>query len=140
MADWFGGVAKDLALEFLKWAVVGIVTLLASKLPGIRSRLNRVAVRPGAVFWIAAAIAFAGFVSSATSILYTSYRIDALGHWVSEPKNTPDINVNGGTGPVTLTCPDGYYVVATKFSGNSAPPSCIGCFNGAQLTCRKLVR
>ena len=140
MVDWFGGIAKDLALEFLKWAGVGIVTWLASKLPGIRSSVSRVAVRPGAVFWIAAAIAFAGFVSSAASILYTSHRFQALASWGSEPRNTPDININGGTGPVAPTCPDGYYVVGAKFTGNSAPPYCIGCFVAAQLTCRKIVK
>ena len=29
------------------------------------------------------------------------------------------VNVNGGSG-VATTCPDGYYVVAAKFTGNSA--------------------
>jgi hypothetical protein len=139
MADWFGGIGKDLALEFLKWAAVGIVTWLASKLPGIRSGLNRVAVRPGAVFWIVVAIAFAGFVSSAASILYTSHRFQELTLWGSGPMNTPDINVNGGSG-VAVTCPDGYYAVGAKFTGNTAPPHCIGCFVGVQLTCRKVVR
>lgn len=101
MPDWFGGIAKDIAVEFLKWAAVGVVTWLASKLPGIRSGVNRVVVRPGAVFWIAAAIAFAGFISSAASVLYTSHRFQALSSWGSGPANTPDININGGTGPVT---------------------------------------
>ena len=140
MADWFGGIAKDLALEFLKWAAVAIVTWLVSKLPGIRTAVNRVAVRPGAVFWIVAAIAFAGFVSSAVSILYTSHRLQALASWGSGPTNTPDINIGGGLGPVAPTCPDGYYVVGAKFTGNSAGPYCIGCFVAAQLTCRKIVR
>jgi hypothetical protein len=140
MADWFDGIFKDLALEFLKWAAVGILTWSASKLPGIRSRLQRIAVRPGAVFWIASAIAFAGFVSSAASIFYTSYRFQALAHWASPPTNTPDININGGTGAVAPTCPEGYYVVGAKFTGNSAPPYCIGCFVAAQLTCRKIVK
>ncbi|MBC9976802.1 hypothetical protein [Bradyrhizobium campsiandrae] len=140
MTGWFDGVFKDLALEFLKWVAVGIVTWLASKLPGIRRRLKRLDLRAGAVFWIAAAIAFAGFASSAVSILYTSQRFQALAHYGSEPQNTPDININGGTGPVTPTCPDGYYVVGAKFTGNSAPPYCIGCFVAAQLTCRKIVK
>jgi hypothetical protein len=136
----FGDIFKDIAVEFIKWAAVGIVTWLASKLPGIRSQINRVAVRPGAVFWIAIAIAFAGFVSSAASIFYTSHRFQELAGWVSAPQNTPDININGGTGAVAPTCPDGYYVVGAKFTGNSAPPYCIGCFVAAQLTCRKLVK
>jgi hypothetical protein len=140
MADWFGGIAKDLALEFIKWAAVGILTWLAAKLPGIRSAVNSVVARPGAVFWIAAAIAFAGFVSSAVSIFYTSQRFQALANWGSEPMNTPDININGGTGAVVPTCPPGYYVVGAKFTGNSAPPYCIGCFVAAQLTCRKIVK
>src|SRR5579859_1229962 len=105
MADWFGGIVKDIALEFLKWAVVGLITWLASQVPGIRSRVNRAVGRPRAVMWIAVAIAFAGFVSSAVSILYTSHRFQALANWGSEPTRTPDININGGTGAVTPTCP-----------------------------------
>ena len=126
----FGDIFKEIAVEFIKWAAVGIITWLAAKLPGIRSQINRAAIRPGAVFWIAIAIAFAGFVSSAASIFYTSQRFQELAGWVGVPLKTTDLNVGGGTQPLNPSCPDGYYVVAAKFTPNSAPPYCIGCFVG----------
>jgi hypothetical protein len=140
MMEWLAGVLKDVGLEFLKWAAVGLLTWAAAKLPTVRSGLSRVSIKAGAVFWIALAIAFAGFVSSAASIVYTSYRFQALANYGSGPASSPDINVNGGTGPVDVSCPDGYYVVAAQFGGNSAKGDCIGCFNSAQLTCRKIVK
>lgn len=52
--------------------------------------------------------------------------------------DAPRVNINGGYGPITSTCPPGYYAVGITAWGNSAGPYCIGCFVATQILCRRL--
>jgi len=60
-----------------------------------------------------------------------------LGKW-GDNKDGTYAPINGGYGPVTSQCPDGYYAYAVRNWGNSTGGLCIGCFVAVQVLCKKL--
>ena len=62
----------------------------------------------------------------------------SLAQWHGDTVPGTHVNINGGYGPITSTCPAGSYAVGLTTWGNSAGGICIGCYVAHQVLCRKL--
>ncbi|UCI19276.1 hypothetical protein FJ970_30445 [Mesorhizobium sp. B2-1-8] len=111
------------------WAVPLALAWLFAQIPAVRQRLNE---RPQLKLGLLTAV-FSALVTVTAIYVY-----DAIYFSGSLPKNGTPAATNGGYGPVTTTCPDGYYAVGLTSWGNSAGSYCIGCLVKTQLVCKKL--
>jgi hypothetical protein len=60
-----------------------------------------------------------------------------LNRWNSAPSQPGSKAITTGPGPVTTMCPEDSYVVGIVSWGNPGG-QCYGCFNAAQVLCKKL--
>lgn len=129
-------IAKQILVSVLGWVATGILAWLVSKSPKIREWFasNKYAKT------VTIALLVSGLLSTIVMIIYTNYRTDTLalrlGSW-GEDKLGGRVATNGGYGPVTTMCPEGFYAVGLTAWGNRGGQY-TGCFNEAQLLCRKL--
>jgi hypothetical protein len=139
MWEFLVDVFKALAVEGCKWGAVALLGWVGFKLRPIRLTVAKIGIPRSTIVTIILAVAISGFLNGAITILYDQYAFARLANWGGEPSDPPaSININGGYGPVTATCPEGSYVVGVRNYGNRAPPYCIGCFVAVQVLCRKL--
>ena len=133
-------VVKALAVEAIKWGVIGAIAWTGTNFPAIRQFIGKTGISRPAVATVIAAVVISGFLNGAITIGYNYYEFTKLADWGGEPSDAPKspTNINGGYGPVTATCPKGSYVVGVTNYGNRVGSYCIGCFVAVQVLCRKL--
>ncbi len=128
-------VGKLVLAAIVGWAVPLAMAWLVSKIPPIRKKLDE---NPTAKV-IAVSCLLSALLSATAVLVYDKYVLpNQMSVWSSVAKAGNPAPTNGGYGPVTTTCPEGYYAVGLKSWGNSSPPYCIGCLVSTEIQCRKL--